>query len=691
MRDCRCGLLRRRTGPTCQNSHISAGRGDVMPGRPAAFMSYVRFNDEHDDGLLTQLRERLGTEVRAQTGEEFSIFQDRNDVAWGQNWQLRIDEALDEVTLLLVIITPSLFRSPACRAEVARFLEREKELARSDLILPLYYISAWELDDPVLREADELARVLASRQHADWRELRFEPFTSPLVRKALARLASRMRDTFWHPPTTTLARSARTAEATGAAAGSTEQTDDTAKAKAAVIAKAEPPTHVVDPLHRGDFTTVSAAINAAKPGDRILVRPGLYEEGLVVDKPLEIVGDGPVADIQIRAHDADALMFRTSMGRVTNLTLRQTGGKWYGVDITQGRLELEGCDISSQGIAGVAIRDGADPRLRRNQIHDNKQAGVLVLDSGAGTLEDNDITGNTRAGVEIKTGGNPTLRRNQIHDNKQAGVFVYDSGMGTLEDNDITGNALSGVEIKTGGNPTLRRNQIHDNKQGGVFVYDDGMGTLEDNDITGNALSGVGIRTGSNPTLRRNQIHDNKQGGVFVYDDGMGTLEDNDITGNALSGVGIRTGSNPTLRRNQIHDNKQAGVLVLDSGAGTLEDNDITGNTRAGVEIKTGGNPTLRRNQIHDNKQAGVLVLDSGAGTLEDNDITGNTRAGVEIRKGGNPTLRANRINRNAYEAVAIYEGGGVIEDNDLTANTKGAWDIAKECEGSVTRARNKE
>ena len=48
------------------------------------------------------------------------------------------------------------------------------------------------------------------------------------------------------------------------------------------------------PFQRGDFATVGAAIKAAKPGDRILVRPGLYEEGLVVDKPLEILGDGPV-------------------------------------------------------------------------------------------------------------------------------------------------------------------------------------------------------------------------------------------------------------------------------------------------------------------------------------------------------------------------------------------------------------
>src|SRR5215469_4301240 len=105
-----------------------------MAGEPAAFMSYVRFNDQHDDGQLSQFRARLAAEVRAQTGEEFVIFQDRNDIAWGQNWQQRIGEALDAVTLLLVIITPSLFRSPPCRAEFQKFLERESGLGRADLI-----------------------------------------------------------------------------------------------------------------------------------------------------------------------------------------------------------------------------------------------------------------------------------------------------------------------------------------------------------------------------------------------------------------------------------------------------------------------------------------------------------------------------------------------------------------------------
>jgi parallel beta-helix repeat protein len=106
----------------------------------------------------------------------------------------------------------------------------------------------------------------------------------------------------------------------------------------------------------------------------------------------------------------------------------------------RGRLELEGCDIASESLACVAIRNGADPRLRRNRIHDGKDVGVYVYDSGMGTLEDNDITANANTGVTVRSGGNPTLRRNRINRNTYEAVRVYEGGRGVIENNDLTGN-----------------------------------------------------------------------------------------------------------------------------------------------------------------------------------------------------------------------------------------------------------
>lgn len=161
-----------------------------MDRGPAAFMSYVHSDDAY--GRVIELRERLSQETQIQTGEEFVIFQDRVGISWGQNWKERIEESIDEVTFLIPIITPSFFNSSACRGELRRFLNREKELDRNDLILPIYYVNSPVLNDEERRASDELAQVIASRQYAGWRSLRHEPLTSPEVGSTLAELSSQI-------------------------------------------------------------------------------------------------------------------------------------------------------------------------------------------------------------------------------------------------------------------------------------------------------------------------------------------------------------------------------------------------------------------------------------------------------------------------------------------------------------------
>jgi parallel beta-helix repeat protein len=500
--------------------------------KAAAFMSYVHMDDAH--GHVTNFHKNLNREVSMAVGYEFPIFLDREDIGAGQNWARRIEEAVDEALFFIPILTPGFFNSEYCRAELRRFLARERKLGRDDLIFPIYFIDARVLNEEALRARDDLALVIASRQYADWRNLRHEPFTNPLVGRTLEKLAMQIRDALptvapqRQPPAAPALQPSETQQASAPAE------ESSAKSAATQPTKVEPLTRVVDPMHRGDFATISEAIAKSAPGTRILVRPGLYLEGLVIDKPLEVIGDGEPGEVVVQASGENVLLFQTTMGRVSNLTLRQMGGgKWFTVDIAQGRLELEDCDITSQSLSCIAIHNGADPRLRRNRIHDGKETGVAVYENGLGTLEDNDIFANGLGGVEIKSGGNPTLRRNRIHDGKQGGVLINKGGLGTLEDNDIFSNAYAGVQIKLGGNPTLRRNRIHDGKQCGVYVNDSGLGTLEDNDIFGNASVGVEIKDGGNPILRNNRINKNAYEAIWIHKGGSGTFEGNDLRDNA--------------------------------------------------------------------------------------------------------------------------------------------------------------
>ncbi len=254
-----------------------------MPGPPAAFLSYVRNEDEYDEGRITELRKRLEAEIRLYTGQDFTIFYDRQ-IGWGQAWQERIDQALDASTFFIPVLTRRFFTSEACRDELTKFLGREQQLGRNDLILPIYYVDAPVMNDPSQRAKDRLAQVLAARQYTDWRPLRLESHSDPRVRRLLSTMAQRVVAAL-EPPVDGPAVEPLPAPAAAATPAQPKQLDGPAQrdfagtkekldmeqhdAPAEPLPQNEPPTHIVDPENPDRFPTVTAAIDAARPGDRI--------------------------------------------------------------------------------------------------------------------------------------------------------------------------------------------------------------------------------------------------------------------------------------------------------------------------------------------------------------------------------------------------------------------------------------
>jgi hypothetical protein len=170
----------------------------VISSAPAAFLSYAHVDDECCGGGITEFRRALEGEVRLQTGRDMRIFQDRDGIAWAQEWRARINSSLLGVTFLVPVLTPSFFASDECRQELQWFVDRERRLGRRDLILPVYWISATPLQHPAGGVRDGLAQELVARQCIDWRELRFQQLVDPKTRRALAGLATHFRDALDH-------------------------------------------------------------------------------------------------------------------------------------------------------------------------------------------------------------------------------------------------------------------------------------------------------------------------------------------------------------------------------------------------------------------------------------------------------------------------------------------------------------
>jgi len=365
---------------------------------------------------------------------------------------------------------------------------------------------------------------------------------------------------------------------------------------------------VVALLGPADHRTIAAAISAAEPGARIVVRPGIYREALLIDRPVELLAEGPAGDVVIEAAEGSCVVTRADHAVVRGFTLRgraAAGSAFYGVDIAAGDVILEGCDISSGSSACVGVHGkGTSATVRACRIHDGAASGIFVCEQGAGLIEDCEIWGNAYAGVEIATGSTWVVRACRIRDGAASGIYVREQGEGLIEDCEIWGNKMAGVDTATRGNPWIHNCRIRDGAASGVFVHDQGAGVIEDCEIRGNAYAGVEIATGGRPAIRGCRIRDGAASGVFVHDQGAGVIEDCEIWGNKLAGVDIRSGGNPVVRACRIRDGAASGIFVDQQGAGVIEDCEIWGNKEHAVQAADGSQVVVRRCKIPDGRAA---------------------------------------------------------------------------------------
>ena len=220
----------------------------------------------------------------------------------------------------------------------------------------------------------------------------------------------------------------------------------------------------VDP-NNPECNTVMAAVRMAGTDYRVLVKEGIYRESVVIDKPIEIVGQGDRKKVIIESTNRNAILFEAAHGRIANLTIRNVGTEHSAVKITKGRLELEDCDITNRGLSCVSIQHDAQPVVRRNDIHDGRQEGIYAGEGAGGVIEDNRIYRNRLAGVAIWRGASPRVRGNEIFECKE-GIYIGDRGRGEIVNNRIHDNRGPGIKTE-GGEPTLGPNEEYRNNLGG--------------------------------------------------------------------------------------------------------------------------------------------------------------------------------------------------------------------------------
>jgi serine/threonine protein phosphatase PrpC len=185
----------------------------------------------------------------------------------------------------------------------------------------------------------------------------------------------------------------------------------------------------------GGITTIGEALAQARPGQTILVSPGVYREAIQLREGVKLVSSVPggASILSPQGSGVPAVTAQSVQGaRIEGFRISGDGQALLqvGLRLADSRVEVEGVEISGAATAGIEIAGADLSTIRYSYVHDNPGGGVLVEGNAAPRLLHNLILNNGRTpggprpGVEVRGAARPALIENRIEGNGGGGVTL---------------------------------------------------------------------------------------------------------------------------------------------------------------------------------------------------------------------------------------------------------------------------
>lgn len=321
---------------------------------------------------------------------------------------------------------------------------------------------------------------------------------------------------------------------------------------------------IVDAGGHGDERSIAAALARARDGAIIRIRPGVYQESLLIARPVELRGVAENGQQPTIAPASGPCITVTAAGRISNLLLRGANGAGGDeapcIEIAAGKTAIENARVSAASGAGVLVRNGAELILVDSAVTESGGAGMLVAGGAKATVSGGAIRDSGRSGLIVRGGADLHLAGTHVTGAREAGLLVAEGAAAHLENAAIGESGASAVEISGGAHGTIVDSTVGRAAQAGIFVSDAGKAVIERTQIANNGFSGV-IVAGGEVSLDAAVLEANSEHGVLILELASGTVANSRIVGNRGYGIAIQRGGTGELTSNVVERNQDPQVF----------------------------------------------------------------------------------------------------------------------------------
>lgn len=438
-----------------------------------------------------------------------------------------------------------------------------------------------------------------------------------------------------------------------------------------------------------DYKTIQAAIEVAKPGDTVLVEPGLYKERLRLKPGITVrsAGDDEKGRLGLKRAEATVIdgTFKDARGPgvamaedsvLDGFTVTGVGkydeALWVKHHATQGNQQSHE-HIGVPGTAGIAVANVSRCTVANNIVHHIGYTGIAIIGAKSVRVAPHIIRNvtyrNMGGGIGSMKGSMAVIEENVCFENFYAGIG-HNNASPLVIGNECYGNIRAGIGISEGAKPVVRGNKCYKNRRAGIGIRtgEETRPVVEDNDCYQNAMAGIGTDEYAAPIIRNNRCH-----------------------GNALAGIGCRGESQPTILGNKCYRNKEAGIGSEGGAKPLITGNECYENEKAGIGQREGAQTTLIDNDCHHNKAAGIGFdeCESGSSTVLNNRVIDNAAVAVGIHSGWTVDLSGNMLSREGGLPPIVMVFGGA--EATFTNNTiRGGGVAGIRVAGTVKASENR-
>jgi len=353
-----------------------------------------------------------------------------------------------------------------------------------------------------------------------------------------------------------------------------------------------------------DFKTIQGAMDAAEPGDIVLVKPGTYYELIVMKEGVKLASDS--------AGGGDELV--TVEGARLRLPRRAL------------RTIIDGSKGSSSHHGMIDFSGG----LGRNTIVD----GFTIQNF---PKQDHHVPGHAHA-LNVR-GASPVILNCYVRKNGSTGIgshVVYHD-----QDKRMPRRDFRWANVKHRSEAVIYHNIVSENLGVGIgcnhfsapHVLGNEVLLNSDAELGHDPSPGMGVKHGAAPMIVGNIVHDNPGGGI------LGKV------GQHQGAYPIDRPTHPTVLNNVVHRNGNVRPAISSGGGGSTE-----------KPVRLVGN------FVYDAGAVGMALSDGAVAILEDNLVSGSQGAGIAIDGATAIRLNGNKVTKADAPGFVIRGDAKVLE-----------------------------